>query len=201
MIDSLVNKPLVSLSLLAVTMLPQDLQAKCPCSEKTNQSFSGSRDSYSEDARTPMDDLFSPVTANEHYSPVPVPASVRQQAPHRQPLQVSAVRPPGTLGKTYYRASREVPADKHPRIAMIDVIAKNATQVDVYNITPHRETDAVEGFENQLTEGLWQFETNPLIPGLPNIYKVVFRFSDEPNAPETVRYIRLIPGRVVQITY
>lgn len=84
---------------------------------------------------------------------------------------------------------------------MVDVLAKGATQVSLYNINPHREEDAVEGFENQLTNGLWQFETNPLIPGIPHIYKAVFRFSDEPNAPETVRYIRLIPGRIVQITY
>jgi len=166
------------LSLLTFAMTPQFSHAGCPCSKGSAQAFSVTKPAF----------------------PAYVPAPIRQRI-LPQPQQVSASTPPGTLGKTYYKASRDIPADKHPRIAMVDVIARGATDVNVYNINPHREEDAIDGFENQLTNGLWQFETKPLIPGVPHIYKVVFRFSDKPNAPETVRYIRLIPGRITQLTY
>lgn len=176
MTDYLTKIPFAGLSLLAVAMMPQTSQAGCPCSQGTEQSYSYAQPSF----------------------PQYVPAQQQAFAP---PQQASAATPPGTLGRTYYRASREIPAEKHPRIAMIDVIAPGATEVAVYNIYPHREEDAVEGFENQLTNGLWQFETKPLMRGVPHIYKAVFKFSKAPNAPETVRYIRLIPGRIVSITY
>ena len=174
------NKSIAGLSLLAFMLMPQITQAGCPCSKGGN--------SYSQPS--------FPQPSFPQYSPAPV-----QQQFSPQPQQVAAATPPGTLGRTYYRPSREIPAEKHPRIAMVDVVAQGATEVSLYNIYPHREEDAVEGFENQLTNGLWQFETKPLIPGVPHIYKAVFKFSDAPNAPETVRYIRLIPGRIVQITY
>ncbi len=169
--------PYAGLTLLAVSMMPQTSQAECPCSKG--------------------------VSPPQSYAP----PSFQQYAPMQRPVmappqQVSAARPPGTIGQTYYRASREIPVDKHPRVAMIDIIAPGATDVALYNINPHREEDAVDdGFENELTNGLWEFETEPLIPGLPHIYKAVFRFSNAPGAPETVRYVRLIPGRIVTLTY
>ena len=181
----LIKNTIVGMSLLAITMVPNASEAGCRCSKGKNKGYSAPASVYQE----------SDFSAN-YAAPAPV-----QQRYAPRPQQLSALMPQGTLGRTYYQPSREIPADKHPRIGMIDVVANGATDVSVYNINPHREEDAVNGFENQLTNGLWQFETKPLIPGVPHIYKVVFRFSDKPNSPETVRYVRMIPGRIVQLTY
>ncbi len=175
--------PFAGLSLVALGMMPQLSQAECPCSRGRAQA-----QTYTQPAMP----QYAPMQQG-----IPMQQRIVPPAP-----QISARRPPGTIGQTYYRASREIPADKHPRIAMIDIIAPGATEVTLYNINPHREEDAVEeGYENELTNGLWEFETKPLIPGIPHIYKAVFKFSDDPNAVETVRYVRLIPGRIVSLTY
>ncbi|HBN75916.1 MAG TPA: hypothetical protein DD473_08870 [Planctomycetaceae bacterium] len=117
------------------------------------------------------------------------------------PDRMTAAPSPGTLGRTYYLPSRDIPASKHPRIAMIDIIVPDATSVRVVNMYVHREEDDVDGYEDTRLNGLWRFETLPLLPGIPHIYKVIFRFSDDPTAPETVRYVRLIPGRIIELTY
>jgi len=114
---------------------------------------------------------------------------------------LTANPPVGTLGRTYYLPSREIPADKHPRVGMIDVHVRGATSVRVLNINPHREEDDIDGFQAAGNNSLWRFETNPLFPGIPTIYKVIIRFSEEPNARETVRIVRLIPGRIVELVY
>jgi len=121
--------------------------------------------------------------------------------PRRPTQPLTATAPPGTLGRTYDLPSREIPAEKHPRIAMIDVLVRDAEVVGVYNINPHREEDEIEGFQAAGNDALWQFETKPLMPGVPHIYKVVFTFDDDANARETVRYVRLIPGRIVTLVY
>lgn len=117
------------------------------------------------------------------------------------PDRLTAAPPRGTIGRTYSLPSRDIPADKHPRTAMLDVIAPNAISVRLVNVYVHREEDDVDGFEDGRLKGLWRFETLPLIPGNPHIYKVIFRFSDDPRAPEDVRYVRLIPGRIIELTY
>ena len=132
------------------------------------------------------------VNPQTNYSGPPLPSG---------PDRMTASPSPGTLGRTYYLPSRDIPADKHPRIAMIDIIAPNATSVRVVNVYVHREEDDIDGFQDTRLNGLWRFETMPLIPGNPHIYKVIFRFSDNPTAPETVRYVRLIPGRIIELTY
>ena len=132
------------------------------------------------------------VNPQSNYSGPPLPSG---------PDRMTASPSPGTLGRTYYLPSRDIPADKHPRIAMIDIIAPNATSVRVVNVYVHREEDDIDGFQDTRLNGLWRFETMPLIPGNPHIYKVIFRFSDNPTAPETVRYVQLIPGRIIELTY
>lgn len=115
--------------------------------------------------------------------------------------QMTAAPPLGTIGRTYQLPSRDIPADKHPRIAMLDIIAPTAVSVRVVNVYVHREEDDVDGFEDGRLKGLWRFETLPLIPGNPHIYKIIFRFSEDPLAREEVRYVRLIPGRILEYTY
>ncbi len=129
---------------------------------------------------------------NNNYNGPPLPSG---------PDRMTTSPSPGTLGRTYYLPSRDIPADKHPRIAMIDIIAPNAISVRVVNVYVHREEDDIDGLQDTRLNGLWRFETLPLIPGNPQIYKVIFRFSDDPTAPETVRYVRLIPGRIIELTY
>lgn len=107
--------------------------------------------------------------------------------------------PPGTLGQTYQRSSRPVPADKHPRSGMLDVKAPGATDVAVYDVENFRSEDRVEGFRNQDDFTMWHFEAKPLIPGLPHIYRVVVRRGEGTNFEE--KYVRLIMGRVVSVEF
>ena len=107
--------------------------------------------------------------------------------------------PPGTLGQTYQRSSRPVPADKHPRAGMLDVRAPGATDVVVYDVENFRSEDRVDGFRNQDDAAMWHFESRPLIPGLPHIYRVVVRRGPGSNFEE--KYVRLIMGRVVSVEF
>lgn len=133
--------------------------------------------------------------------PGPLPFQAAPMWGHQGLRPLTASPPPGTLGRTYDLPSREIPAEKHPRIGMVDVLVRGATSVRVLNINPHREEDDIDGFQVDGNNSQWRFETKPLIPGVPHIYKVIFRFSEEPNSPETVRFIRLIPGRIVELVY
>ena len=107
--------------------------------------------------------------------------------------------PPGTLGQTYQRSSRPVPADKHPRAGMLDVRAPGATDVVVYDVENYRSEDRVDGFRNQDDHTMWHFESKPLIPGLSHIYRVVVRRGPGSNFEE--KYVRLIMGRVVSVEF
>jgi hypothetical protein len=108
------------------------------------------------------------------------------------------VPPPGTLGYTYARRSWLIPADRHPRIAMLDVRApEGATDVRVLTTYEYREEDEIEGFRDPFNPCVWHFETKPLIPGIPQVYRVV---ADTP-AGEDARMVRLIRGRRVTLEY
>jgi len=148
------------------------------------------------------------LAVSSHFSLAGCPCEQGQMAPRPAraqlpigPSRLTTAPPNGTIGRTYYLPSRDIPAEKHPRVAMLDVIAPNATSVRLVNVYVHREEDDVDGFESEYLNGLWRFETLPLIPGNPHIYKVIFRFSDEPLARESVRYVRLVPGRILELTY
>lgn len=99
--------------------------------------------------------------------------------------------PPGTLGRTYHRPTREIPEEKHPRVAMLEVAAPLDTRVTV---------DGMEGFFG--TDNRWHFETKPLIPGLPNIYTVVAASPAPTGEPvKSAKKVRLIPGRIVELDF
>jgi hypothetical protein len=160
--------------------------------------------------------------------PQPVPAG-----PINPPSQVSTVygysdtgaRPPGTLGKTYMRPTRMIDWDKHPRIGMLDVevidtlraglasdVKIKVTARDMYNYFK-----PLEGFRGD--DGIWHFESDPLLTTVPNIYDVKFELIREQTVFEK-RYgrvfektvernlgslgtqrVRLIPGRIVDLVY
>jgi len=108
------------------------------------------------------------------------------------------VPPPGTLGLTYQRQSWLIPASKHPRIAMLDVrVPAGATSVRVYTTCQYREEDEIAGFQDPQDPCVWHFETNPLVPGTPHVYRVE---SDGAGGNDW-RMVRLIRGRRVTLGF
>jgi hypothetical protein len=108
------------------------------------------------------------------------------------------VPPPGTLGVTYQRQSWLIPANRHPRIAVLDVRAPaGATSVRVYTTYQYREEDEIAGFQDLHDPCVWHFETDPLVPGIPHIYRVE---SQGANCTE-VKMVRLSRGRRVTLEF
>lgn len=108
--------------------------------------------------------------------------------------------PPGTLGQTYDRPSRSIPADKHPRIGMIDVRVLGAQHVVVRDLKEFRTEEQLEGFRDVQNPHLWHFESKPLYPGLPHIYRVEAMMIGPEGPRMEIRYVRLIMGRLVNLT-
>ncbi len=108
--------------------------------------------------------------------------------------------PPGTLGQTYYLSSRPVPADKHPRVGMIDVRATSASFVIVRWTNDFRMEETLKGYQDDNDPSIWHFESKPLLPGLKQIHRVEIYNGGPGSAPTDVRYVRLIMGRVVNLT-
>jgi hypothetical protein len=133
--------------------------------------------------------------------------------------------PPGTLGKTYMRPTRMIAWDKPPRVGMLDVEVLDSVRVglakdvkikvtarDMYN-----NFKPLEGFLGE--DNVWHFESEPLLPTVPQIYDVTFKLIRERTEYERrygrlfeklveddlgtlgVRRIRLIPGRIVDLVY
>ena len=131
--------------------------------------------------------------------------------------------PPGTLGRTYLRQSRMVAHDKHPRIAGLDVeIVDNmkvgvdssmkikVTAKDIYN-----NFKPLEGYADE--DGIWHFESAPLLPTVPHMYDVRVELYRETSKVEfaygrqvlkttehalgaiAIKRVRLIPGRIVDL--
>jgi len=193
---------------------------------------------YSTDRHQPMRAYAGPalpiqqvpqvVTPYGQAPPQPVPAG-----PINPPSSVSTVygysdtgaRPPGTLGKTYMRPTRMIDWDKHPRIGMLDVeiidTLRAGLAADVKIKVTARDTynhfKPLEGFRGD--DGVWHFESDPLLPTVPNIYDVKFTLVREQTVFEK-RYgrvfektieqnlgslgtqrVRLIPGRIVDMVY
>lgn len=99
--------------------------------------------------------------------------------------------PPGTVGMTYRRPSRIVPADKHPRAGIVDISVESAYDVTAEGMKSFRAKD-----------GIWRLETKePLIPGLPHIYHIKATLGEEEDAPVEYRTVRLIPGRIVDLQW
>ena len=105
--------------------------------------------------------------------------------------------PPGTLGQTYQRPMRPIPVDKHPRISIVDVRAPGATSVRVYGTYEYRTKDGFTGFQDRRDPAIWRLESEPLVPGIPHIYRVVAKYGDTVQE----KYIRLVPGRIVTLDF
>jgi len=103
--------------------------------------------------------------------------------------------PPGTLGRTYELPTRLIPADKHPRTAMLHV-RSSAEEVIVSHTNEFREEDDVKAHQDETDTSLWRFETKPLLPGIPHVYKVE---AVNGGVTTDVRYVRLLRGRILEL--
>ncbi|MCA9032532.1 MAG: hypothetical protein KDA69_05395 [Planctomycetaceae bacterium] len=114
-------------------------------------------------------------------------------------VNVPLTPPPGTLGRTYQLRSRPVPTDTHPRAGMLDLRVKGATKIIVHDMNEFRIEDRMDGFQDKDDPTLFHFTSEPLLPGLPHIYRVEVH-TDSPEGPLVEeRYIRLIMGRIVTL--
>ena len=85
---------------------------------------------------------------------------------------------------------------------MLEVIAPNATDIVVHDVNNYRTEDTLEGFQDAEDPNIWYFESEPLLPGLPHIYRIeVERVSSTGQSVKDERFVRLIRGRIVQIRY
>lgn len=106
--------------------------------------------------------------------------------------------PPGTIGRTYQLPTAPVPATMHPRTAVLKVLADGASEVTMTSANIMRTEEDVEGYQDPET-GVWVFKTDPLYPGLPQIYRVRAKYGD--GLTHKDRYVRLIMGRVSALAY
>jgi hypothetical protein len=109
--------------------------------------------------------------------------------------------PAGTLGQTYQRTMIPVPADKHPRAGLIDVRAPGANAVSVQWTNQFRLEEELSGFVDAKDSELWHFESPQIIPGVPNIYRVEARYGEGPSCTVQERYVRLVMGRIVHVSF
>ena len=114
----------------------------------------------------------------------------------------SPTPPPGTIGQTFKLPSRPVPVEKHPRVGMLDMKIVDAYNVIVHDMNAMRTEDTIDGFKDAKEKNIWHFESKPLYPGLDHIYRVQANFKN-PDGTErkAEKYVRLIMGRVVELTF
>ena len=100
--------------------------------------------------------------------------------------------PPGTLGQTYTRASHPIPEDEHPRTAMVAVRDHRAVKF--------LRVQRMGGF--RMKNGIWLFKSErPLFPGQEHIVRVEARKNKNDIQPYKVKFVRLIPGRIVYLDF
>jgi len=100
--------------------------------------------------------------------------------------------PPGTVGQTYSRASHPIPEDEHPRSAMLAVRDQETVKF--------MRAQRMGGF--RMKNGIWLFETSrPLFPGQEHIIRVEARRDKADIQPYKVKFVRLIPGRIVYLDF
>ncbi|WP_145365826.1 hypothetical protein [Stratiformator vulcanicus] len=143
----------------------------------------------------------------------------------RQPI----APPPGTLGRSYFQKTEAIPADEHPRMAILEVkvpsqyvpdpapgVSTRVTLEDPRGRLPALEEKDI--YYDEMRDA-WVFETDPLWPGVPQIYRMriekVFYKEEQvrrygrlvaqevETGSEVVgeKFYRLIPGRRLYVTW
>ena len=140
-------------------------------------------------------------------------------------VMVSSDGVPGTLGLTYQVPSRRIPAEQHPRIAQLVISVNEGTfdaladgeEVKITVADNAGHFDELEGYFG--LDDKWHFESKPLYMTIPNIYDAAFEVVRMEKRKERkgdkiiewevekkvrelgVRRFRLIPGRVVKVSF
>ena len=83
---------------------------------------------------------------------------------------------------------------------MIDVRASTASFVIVRWTNDSRMEETLKGYQDDQDPSIWHFESKPLLPGLSHIHRVEIYQGGPGSAPTDVRYVRLIMGRIVNLT-
>jgi hypothetical protein len=100
--------------------------------------------------------------------------------------------PPGTIGDTYTRVSHPIPEDEHPRTAML--------AVRDHRTAKYLRVQRMGGFRMQ--NDIWLFESSqPLFPGQDHVVRVEARQDSADIQPYKVKFVRLIPGRIVYLDF
>lgn len=131
----------------------------------------------------------TPTPIAGEYIPGPATAPAIDRSEHNR---FGMSPPPGTLGRTYQQRSRIFDDEKHPRMAAVDVYMPEDLDV------------SARGMKSTWTGKHWRLEAKePLLPGVPHIYAIkAERKNAEGEVVSTdVRWIRLIPGRVVDLRF
>lgn len=131
----------------------------------------------------------TPTPIVGEYAPGPAASSAADRPEHNR---FGMSPPPGTLGRTYQQRSRIFDDEKHPRMAAVDVYLPEDLDV------------SGRGMKSVWTGKHWRLEAKePLLPGVPHIYAIkAERKNPEGEVISTdVRWIRLIPGRVVDLRF
>lgn len=149
----------------------------------------------------PIPEQYGPVSPSLISPAVPHPVTPGMAPPSPLTTPDVITPPPGTLGKTYQLRSKPVPVDMHPRVALLDVYVPHAMQVFVHDMNPYRTQDRLDGFQDVEDPHMWHFETEPLYPGLPRIYRVEARINGADGPVTEERYVRLIMGRVIELQF
>jgi hypothetical protein len=84
---------------------------------------------------------------------------------------------------------------------MLDVTVAGASEVHVYNTYQYRLHDELDGFQDPGYPDVWHFESDPLIPGIPHVYRIEAVRDGVAESLPDVRYVRLIRGRRVTLDY
>lgn len=174
--------------LLAILSAAPNAQAECPCS-KGVQSYDSTPYSSGYSTPYPSNSMNSYHTGGPGYNQAPMMmngASYHNNSGARE-------------GITYYKTIREIPAKKPPRVGMVDVqVASPDMKVAVSDTDVFREEDLLEGHRTKRNPNHWIFESKPLLPGVPHIYRVE---AQDASGTVQVKYVRLIPGRIVDVRF
>lgn len=128
--------------------------------------------------------------------------------------------PPGTLGRTYRRLTRPIPDDLHPRAGLLEIRIPEDVLNRELSVPDSTMSATARGMEGYLgDDGLWHLEAKELLPGIPHVYDIAFRVIrvevqserkygrmvhrhvEIPIRHLGYRTVRLIPGRIVELTY
>lgn len=182
----------VCLPVLGMLLVGGAVEAGCPCNKH------GGGVGYTSAALTPMPEMgFAGVAPPiQPWAAGPGPATM---PPYAAPQTLAAAPgvdrfgmspPPGNLGRTYKVRTRPVDKDLHPRMGVLEVSLPESADV------------TADGLKPSWTGEKWVLKTEePMLPGLPQIYAVKAKFDRDGQTVTEYRWVRLILGRVVELSF